>query len=185
MKMMKTMLVAAAGLCAVSAQAGWIIDGNPTLHDAPGTTGTYTFTIRGDFSLPDGTYNLGPLSAISLTIPGVIVTGEHLSATQTTLISFNSGAPLFIEANGFSTAPFTATVNWSVPLGIAPGSYDIAVNLGYQSTTPGGPVGTDSVGGLIILVPAPEPAQTLAGAMLLGCGGLIFAGRRLFKKQSA
>jgi hypothetical protein len=32
---------------------------------------------------------------------------------------------------------------------------------------------------------APEPAQTVAGAMLLGCGGLVFAGRRLFKKQSA
>ena len=32
---------------------------------------------------------------------------------------------------------------------------------------------------------APEPAQTVAGAMLLGCGGLVFAGRRLFTKKSA
>jgi hypothetical protein len=183
--MKKITVLAALGVCAVSAHAGWIIDGNPTQYNMPGTTGSYTFTIRGDFSLPDGTYNLGPLTAIPLTIPGVNVTGTHLSATTTTLISFNSGAPLYIEASGYATAPFTATVNWSVPLGTAPGSYDIAVNLGFQSTSVGGPVGSDSVGGLIILVPAPEPAQTLAGIMLVGCGGLIFAGRRLFKKQSA
>jgi len=191
MKINKILAVAAIGLGAVSAQAGWQINGNPTVTTYAGGTGSYTFTIYGNSALGADNYNLGPLLATPLTTPSATITSVSLSTGNITTIDFNSGAPYFVNVTGAATSPFTATVNWSVPNGLAPGSYDIAVALGYASTDGGlvangsTPEDQVSVGGIIILVPAPEPAQTLAGAMLVGCGGLIFAGRRLFKKQTA
>jgi hypothetical protein len=92
-----------------------------------------------------------------------------------------------------SPGNFTLTVKWYVPLGAAPTpanvgySFNVFLNatpINPSTGSPTGPAVTDEVGNIIVVVPAPEPAQALAGAMLLGCGGLIFAGRRLFTKKS-
>jgi hypothetical protein len=192
MKMNNLLVVAALGLSVGSARAGWTISGNPTVMTPQGGTGSYTFTISGDASLNPGSYSLGPLKASPLTLPAVTVTGEALSTSSVTLIDVPysyqvpHGPLVSGTIDGVAVTEFTATVDWSAESGLAPGSYDIAVSLGYTPTSVGAsPAGSDYLGNIIILVPSPEPSQTLAGLMLLGCGGLIFAGRRLFKKQSA
>lgn len=190
MKMNKTMVLVALGLTAASAQASWYIQGNNPVTTAPGTSGSETFTITGASDLNAGSYNLGPVSAVPLTIPSLTDIGGVVSASSVNLVDVFFPSPPF-PANDklpgvYAASDFTVTVSWFVPLGTQPKSYDIAVNL-YESGISGGtsPAGYDNVGNVIVIVPAPEPAQTLAGAMLLGCGGLIFAGRRLFNKKSA
>jgi hypothetical protein len=61
MKINKTILLAALGLCAASANASWLIQGNAgDISTKVGTSGTYTFTIVGSTDLSPGDYALGP-----------------------------------------------------------------------------------------------------------------------------
>jgi len=186
MKTNQIVILAALGLGACSAQASWNITGNNPIYTPVGSSGSEVFTIQGSSYLDAGTYKLGPVTTTPLTLPSLADVYGVVSSSSVDLVDVYFPSPPF-PANDklsgtFAAADFTVTVSWFVPLGTQPKSYDISVDLGYS----GGPSGngTDEVGNVIVVVPAPEPTQTLAGAMILGCGGLLFAGRRLFKKAT-
>ncbi len=211
MKMNKLMALVALGLSAASAQANWSIVGNQPVTTAAGTSGSETFVITGSSDLAEGTYNLGNVvtsvndglqnvqgtafSALTDNNNVILPSGGNLGSAMTVDLTYlfnvhskRLPGSYIDEVNGSYDATYNnaigVTVSWFVPLGTHAGNYSIAVALDATLAT-GGPTIADPIGNIIVIVPAPEPAQTLAGAMLLGCGGLIFAGRRLFKKQSA
>jgi len=192
MKINKTVLLAAFGLCAASANASWIISGNGgDVTTAPGHSGSYTFTILGSTDLIAGNYNLGTATFGSVPSVSNLTDISGASASTATLYGsfyYDPNTSSFIpDGNSTAVPNVQLTVSWYVPIGATPNptGYSFNVFLPATSTAPNSNPVVDQVGNVIVIVPAPEPAQTLAGAMLLGCGGLIFAGRRLFKKQSA
>jgi hypothetical protein len=79
--------------------------------------------------------------------------------------------------------PITVTVDWTVsPTAVIGTGTFITAELDTTTSE-----FESSTSGLFVVTPVsvPEPAQTVAGALILGCGGLVFAGRRVFKKQAA
>ena len=189
MKINKTILLAALGLCAVSANAAWTITGNGgDVTTAPGHSGSYTFTVIGSSDLGPGNYNLGPTTFGSIPSPSNVTSfsGTPTPTTVNLYTAFIPGPPPIPLPGVYTSTPFSLTVSWFVPLTATPNPTGYSFNV-FLGSTPvgGGSTLVDQVGNIIVIVPAPEPAQTLAGGMLLGCGGLIFAGRRIFKKQSA
>lgn len=213
MKMNKTLALVALGLCAASAQANWSIVGNQPVTTAKGTFGSETFVIAGSSDSAAADYNLGSVATTAdngLTLVSgtafsaltddnnvILPSGGNLgTATSVELVNLYNAhlkklpGSFISTVNGYSDPTFNnalgVTVSWFVPLSAHPGNYSIAVALNeWLVGTPSQNQFADPIGNIIVIVPAPEPAQTLAGAMLLGCGGLIFVGRRLFKKQSA
>jgi len=86
---------------------------------------------------------------------------------------------------GWATAPSVSFIG-SAKSGTKNFDASTTLTLGNEavspsSEAPGASTAVSYFGANIILA-VPEPSQTLAGAMLLSCGGLVFAGRRLLKK---
>jgi len=167
MKINKQILVAVLGLgIAVSAQAdSWSNSGPSGLHTyAAGTSGTSVFTFD----------NTGG-GAFSIT------------ATPPTAIGTPGGFFSSITINSYTLASgsdFSVTVGWTIASG-ATGVDTLTADITPVNTTDNTDVEPQSASERFAVAAAPEPAQTVAGAMLLGCGGLVFAGRRLFTKKSA
>ena len=81
---------------------------------------------------------------------------------------------------------FTVVVDWTVSGAVSGGAYTFLTTTILASSTTGHIINqSEAVSTEYDVTGVPEPTQTVAGAMLLGCSGLVFAGRRMFKKQSA
>jgi len=158
MKINKQILVAVLGLgIAASAQAdSWSNVSPNSIIVFPGETGTTVF------SFTDNSQN---------------ITFSPAVATQTPFLTFFSSVSVISAVTTANSD--TVTVQWTVAS--AP-----PVSTDFISTTVlGGTTELETAATDYKIAAAPEPAQTVAGAMLLGCGGLVFAGRRLFTKKSA
>jgi hypothetical protein len=169
MKINKQILVAVLGLgIAVSAQADTWINSSPTdVGVVAGQTGSTTFTFT-DYSDAAATIPkpISPFSVVSVTpdLPSIFT-----SITDVASLVGNNG--------------YKVVVSWTISGTVPPPSTD------FLTTTilagPSGSLQREAASTEYDVSAAPEPAQTVAGAMLLGCGGLVFAGRRLFTKKSA
>jgi hypothetical protein len=185
MKMTKQLVVAALALgVAVSAQADtWLNSVTPgSLNVLQGATGQSVFSFTdqtgaGTFSLTAAyaaiEANLGNgttyTDTYGATPPPSAISGGIFSSVQIVSITGNSGN------NVAQNTPVLMTVDWTVRSGATIGYSDYL--QGHISAS-----GGQSAAQEFTVVPVPEPAQTIAGAMLLGFGGLVFAGRRMFKK---
>jgi len=88
------------------------------------------------------------------------------------------------NGNNYSAGPYTLVVNWTLnALDNVGDTGDITFNFIAKSpdtlNTQVSPTSTVTVAAV------PEPGQALAGAVLLGCGALVFTGRRWMKAQAA
>ena len=163
MKINKQILVAVLGLgIAVSAQADTWINSSPNFVSVvAGQTGSTTFTFT-----DTSTASISPFSVVSVTpdLPSIFT-----SITDVASLVGNNG--------------YKVVVSWTISGTVPPPSTD------FLTTTilagPSGSLQREAASTEYDVSAAPEPAQTVAGAMLLGCGGLVFAGRRLFTKKSA
>lgn len=175
----KNIVLALSLAGALSAQASFTpVINNATVSLSGGSSTAY-------FTLTD----LGSLN-VNKTYYGFVATVKSSSITSPLVINSVSVVPSgfneYVYGNGTLSHPITIDVNWTLPATSA-GTYDYDVYLTWSTGTGGtaAPAGGLEVGIGHVTAAAPEPAQALAGAMLLGCGGLVFAGRRLFKKQAA
>lgn len=175
-----SLLVVALGLCAASAQANWVITAPNAAVVTFGQTGTSTYHYVPDTS---GTIPAGAAGFSMFVIQ---------TAPTTAFFPAAGGAGNPIQTFAVTSAPTTFTagvgfdvsVSWTIESGITPPSpaYAFASNFslptsnGAQSSTQNFTIAPTGV---------PEPAQTVAGGMVLGLGGLAFASRRLLKKQTA
>jgi hypothetical protein len=93
------------------------------------------------------------------------------------------------------TEQYTVVVSWSINQGYlgtpdwSSGSpnWEQYFSLDLNGTVhPGtGTVGNEgSIDGTTYITAVPEPGQMIAGGMLLGCGALVFTGRRMMKKRA-
>lgn len=173
MKINKSLLVLALGLSVATVQAGpFLLDpGTSSLATMSGAPGTKTAVVE-----------IGGVT-------GTVGTVYHLDSVVVTTTHGITGSSSF------------SPVAWTVGSPNSDVDYDVTITIPASGVTVGNTyllpavldytigtsptLHTESIGNIAVTIGTPEPAQTVAGAMLLGCGGLIFAGRRLFKKQAA
>jgi hypothetical protein len=176
LKPLKHVLVAALALGAIDANAGWIIQGPSTITVTPGQSGTstYVFTPTGgppDSGLivsqtssyqPIGTgvsLPIDPLAAIVQYLPVTSPVGDTVSATQ----------------------PFEVLVAWTISSDPSFGGESFSANYGIDTDVYGSASAAQNFN--FAPVALPEPGQTMAGALIMGGGCAVFAGRRWFKKK--
>ena len=149
---------------ALGAQASSWQNSSPSLVDVtPHESGSTTFTF-------DET--TGPVSTIG--VPGVVVSSPSIFSSVSVGSYTHTAGTLF-----------SVVVDWTVSGAVSGGAYTFLTTTILASSTTGHIINqSEAVSTEYDVTGAPEPAQTVAGAMLLGCSGLVFAGRRLFKKQS-
>jgi len=149
---------------ALGAQASSWSNSSPGLVDVTANeTGKTTFTYD------------------ELSGPGSIIGSPTVVASSPSIFSHVTIGSYTPTAGTF----FTVVVDWTVSGAVSGGAYSSLTTTIVASSTTGHIINqSESVSTEYDVTGAPEPAQTVAGAMLLGCSGLVFAGRRLFKKQS-
>ena len=182
MKITKSLLVAGLGAATiVTASAGpstysfASTSGGSSVSTSPGATSSFDLGVYG---LVKG--------IVGVTGSYAITTGVSASGTGSSYFSAISGtAASFTATSGLLATSFTDTITFTTAPGTPQGDYFISF---YATHLTGTGITGSTTASLLAneeIVVAPEPAQTVAGAMLLGCGGLIFAGRRMFTKKSA
>lgn len=195
----KLLAVSIVAALAVSARADtWLNNGPDAITVQPGQSGTSVFTFEETAgaaeTLPVGSawmfsevsYVSGHTTYSSSEAPP---SGAYGIFSSFNLIGTSLAGTTFNPLNGDITAggnvaigvPFTMTVSWTIGNVEIPGTVN-SLEAGFQNGTP---TGNETASGQFTIASVPEPAQTIAGAMLLGCGGLVFAGRRMFKKTAA
>jgi hypothetical protein len=159
----------------------------------PGATGQtdFNFALVGGSSsaLWAGTTVSGTAYSSLVSSPA----GAFSSVTVDPATDLVTGPGQTYSVNGNGGDGYDEVVNWTISptaineVGSITFSFAVITPSQAGSTNPN----TKLLGAqtlqvdIVPTVTVPEPAQTVAGAMLLGCGGLVFAGRRLFKKQTA
>ncbi len=141
--------------------------------------GNFSFNINDVYEAPNLTANyvnvLGSLftvQAISVTETGSGAVGGALSGSD-----FNS------TAGNYGAGSYVVTVDWTLNgiYGSYPNwmsTFDISTSSVIQSSG-------DTAGGVEQYITAvPEPGQVIGGCMLLGCGALVFTGRRFMAKKA-
>jgi hypothetical protein len=186
MKTLKTILLAAVALCAVNASAVYTISvtTSPAQFGIPGSSGqsyfdvsfsgggvfTYTgkqlWAVNG--SDPDNNPIVGgdsPFSSLTIDPSSTLLTGAGKT--------YNSGQTYRLIVD------WTISSDWAVS-----DTYGIYFNLFVKQpdNVAANAGATDLVN--INASPVPEPSQVLAGSLILGCGVLIFTGRRWMKKNT-
>jgi hypothetical protein len=182
---------------ASGAYAGWSFSSYGDPYDiTAGKTATFPVLLTGfsyvgtpfQYPINGDTYTLGSAvtygasidsTPLAPQVPGSL-TPTPFPGTTTT----GSSDSLVINSAYGTFSPITDDISFTAAANATAGAYYVTF---YQTVTgPDDFSQSVKVGSFEVDVStAPEPAQTLAGAMLLGCGGLIFAGRRLFSKKSA
>lgn len=155
----------------------------------PGGTlyGTTSFSVPTSVSDPNGATLSLAMNAImvaSATGPGAASPYFTLDGVSVATLTGNS--PYNIAPG---TATYDVTVTWQVN-GV-PANYpasDLAVfKLGLGATVanePFGAPGSQTAVDYAYISAVPEPSQAIAGITLLGCGGLVFLGRRFIAKKA-
>jgi hypothetical protein len=193
-KNLKQMLVVTLVFCAVNARASYSVDGTPgplstvnpgdsgqsTLQLVLGSGYTYTLKSTSLFRVVEDSSNLpaAPFSPISVQ--------EYNVLSPTTPLNWVYGSTIAAGTYDLIVS-WTALPNSSFIGGggsLDYGLYDIAFKVTVKSGTK--PTQTYSGGPQVDIEPAlvAEPTQAVASCMLLGCGALGFAGRRLLKKRA-
>lgn len=182
--MLKNLTVAFTLTGALSAHAGFTISTpfSLTVQAGKSASGSGSVTIDGASGFNAGNVTMFAITGATLQNAAA---QSHLTiqniSVNTTTIAITGSAATSDTISPFITINFDYALTPDNNIGA-----DLKFGFDLSYTKVNGTAITQSIahaGDFIIGVP--EPAQGLAGAMLLGCGGLVFAGRRLFKKQAA
>jgi hypothetical protein len=192
----KLCVLAALGVSTLGAQATFVFStAQPTITidaSAVPVSGTLDFA----FSSSSGSYKVqsGALTGFA-SAPDTFSTksfGTAEGLTTGASQDFGLGASSsYVNPTGSATSlavngVYNVIVDYTLTTATAGNSDDIEFQFAYEPAG-GTSYQTETLFGTInvVAVSVPEPAQTVAGSMLLGCGGLVFVGRRMFKKQAA
>ena len=188
--MLKQMFLVTLLFCAVNARADYsikVIAPNNNYNDPP-PYGQPALTINSSQTSPQTAiftfFDNGSSAGNFISgNSGATVWLSDFSALSPNLtinsVTYNDVTLNQIFANGTTFNPshiYEAIVNWSISSGVTSGNY--LINLVISETHSG--QGSDQMYVNVV----PEPTQAVASCMLLGCGVLGFAGRRLLKKQA-
>ena len=192
MKLISNGLFLVLSLTAIdAARASFIVTSPATQTVVPGTSGTSVIGINPTTSgnikalVPETIYVTQ--GADTWLVPGAV--GGTLIPPTAVANPFSAWSSTFEPAGGgskvtsfTSQTPFEDVVSWTVAGNAKPGDYTFNVSIHYGSSILGSfaSLGTFNVD----VVAAPEPGQVMAGVVLLGAGGLVFATRRWLKKSS-
>jgi|GEM_PF-1869637 len=179
---------------AVNSKANYSIsesDGSIPVTQQPGLGGKTTFQLTfandagnvtstwNDLVVSGGNYYTltdlsgGAFSSLTLENPtlylGAGKTFNNKDATHTGIYNFVVDWVLSGSATPGDTENFTFTIKGGFPA--------------YSGQLAGSKLSANTVG--VDVAAVPEPGQALAGAVLLGCGALVFTGRRWMKAQAA
>ncbi len=177
MKLPKNLLVGVLALGAVSATANWVITvpetTNPTLGTNEGSALSYNPDVAG---LTIFSVNLAETADTNLALASMDPAGPTASNPGVCFIAVSE------PAAPAPTVPFAVSPDWSLA------SPEFNRTFLTTTETPAPVLDTDDaldpIAGLARLQ-HPERARTLAGAMLLGFGGLVLSRRRLFGSNPA
>jgi hypothetical protein len=181
MKILKQLFLVTLVVCAVNARAQYGINmsAGPLEITSPLLSGQsdYTLTLSGGndnvFSPNSYTINTygGPFSSVSfdtaLSTLNLVTGGTYNAGTYQLVVDWTIGSAAAVVAAG----------------GYWP-SKQYFINLGANNVLQGGVFAGANTTDTIHVTAVPEPMQAVASCMLLGCGVLGFAGRRLLKKQA-
>jgi len=178
MKAIKPLLVAALALGAINANADWTIVGPADVTVTPGESGTSTYvftpttsppasgiiTSETSFYQPEGTtvnQSFGPNAPILSYLPAVSPVGKTI----------------------YASTPFDVVVAWTISSNPAFVGDEFSASFAIDTDAYGSAGAAQNID--FSVVAAPEPAQTVAGAVMLGFGSIVFFGRRILKKKQA
>ena len=179
---------------AVNAKAAYSItesDSSVPDSQSPGLSGKTTFTLTFANTLGNVTSTWTDLAVSGANYYTLVDTsGGYFSS----LTLENAGTVLgsgvtFNNKDATHSGVYTFVVDWTLSPTANVGdteNFVFTVKAGYPALAPanaGSKTGAYTVG--IDVVAVPEPGQALAGAVLLGCGALVFTGRRWIKSQAA
>jgi hypothetical protein len=164
------LIVASLALGACGARAGWIIQSPGPIFVTPGEHGSSAYIFTPDVTgTITGQSAAVYLSGMNQGAPGA---SQPITAYAASALPVAFTAPI----------PFEVTVNWTISQQV----YNDEEFTHDFSLTPN-PEGGEAATEFFIDPPiaaVPEPLQTIAGGLIVGCGGVIFAGRRLLKSQA-
>ena len=176
MKTLKTIMLATAALCAVSAQANWTVVYPNAATVTAGESGSSTFLYTPDIG---GTVNA---SGFSLAVVQTSPTFAGWSSAGGAGDPISSFSIVSAPTTFTSGQQFSVTVDWTISSAPVSSASTFFINFSLPTSD-----GTQTSSQNFTLRPTsvPEPSQVLAGSMLLGCGAVVFAGRRWMKKPNA
>ena len=174
----KPLLITVLALGALSARASWTVQGPSDITVTPGESGssTYVFTpttappafgiivSQTSSYQPEGTMvNLafGPNAPITSYLPAISPVGDTI----------------------YANTPFSIVVDWTISSNPAYAGEEFSASYAIDTDAYGNAGAAQNIN--FTVVAAPEPGQTIAGALLLGSGCVFMAGRRLLKKKPA
>lgn len=193
MKTLKHVIILAAALCAVSAQAGpsFSLAAPSTVSTTVGGSGfsVFTLTVRENtyfdgFGAP---YSENPSAVFNGIFSVVSFDAAHsssalagLGGTGTAFSAPHQGGYL-VGAGTYDLA-----ISWTVSGSTTPDFYVAGLGANVVGYTSGNYLtsGFKYTAFDVAAASVPEPSQAIAGCMLLGCGGLVFVSRRFVKKQA-
>ena len=154
--------------------------------------GTYPVNDKRNVSGYNGSY-------FQLFSDNNVFTDLHIDASSTLLLNAGTKAAApndTLSPNGtYQTAggqnyvagagptSYTLVVDWTLAANQDLNNTPIGIYFKFAATNPSGVSQNSENTALIDIVAVPEPGQALAGAMLLGCGALVFTGRRWISKS--
>ena len=195
MKNIKYLLAIAIAASSISAKAAFSVYavGASEFNSSPqlaGHSGTSTFNYNFEWQSPVGTQanKTGQWTDLPLSVGGPyysIVATDPTMFTSLALdpasVALLGSGKKFDNEDATHIGFYSLVVNWTladVPTISVPSIAEFAFTVKFQA--PDSTIKTVTQNSDIIAVP--EPGQALAGAMILGCGALIFTGRRYMSK---
>jgi len=186
MKTINALLLAGLVLFTVNARADYALSTTAGSHNTIGTalttintaSGTTVFNIS---VLGNSGYYAGSLFSLY----EVDSSGNQLSDNLAGLYTASQSGLGFRQALNNGTA-YHSTVSWTLGSGLVSGWYALGLTVN-QSASAGGLTQASGTGFTYFYIQptaVPEPSQVVAGGMLLGCGALVFTGRRWMKKSA-
>lgn len=183
MKTLNKIILGVLVLGAVNARASWTVTAvtDPVninnLSGPQSTTFSFKNSVAGTLygSLLTVSDNNSPYGSWTTAGGSPFTSFAIVSDSGLTGSSIVSG--LLTGGNYAANTSFSVVVDWATATA---GNYAFDLKLFTN------PAKTQTTGNNfdINVTAVPEPTQVVAGAMLLGCGGLVFIGRRLMKKQA-
>ena len=178
LKTIKPLLVAALALGAINANADWTVVGPADINVTPGESGTSTYVFIPTSSTPPSGLIVSETSSYQ---------PEGTSSDQ----AFGPNAPILdylptvspVGDTVYAETPIDIVVNWTISSNPAFVGDKFSANYAIDTDAYGSAGAAQNLD--FTVVPAPEPGQTLAGAVLLGCGSIVFLHRRMLQNKNA
>jgi hypothetical protein len=178
MKTIKPLLAAVLALGAINAHAAWSISGPSDVTVTPGESGSSTYVFTPTSSPPASGLITSQTSSYQ---PEGTSVNEAFGANAPILNYLPAVSP--VGDTIYANTPFDIVVDWTISSNPAFEGEEFSASYAIDTDAYGNAGAAQNIN--FSVVAAPEPSQTIAGAIILGCGSVVVLGRRILKKKSA